>query len=460
MRKTLYIVLVFSLFPFVAEANDGAFSIGPQGGTIYPENNEHIEMLEEEVVYDEATGQFITIFLFRNTSGEAQSVIIGFPVAPSEDSEDEYSENPPTDNELMDEIKNTFKFQTWVDGKYISRELWKIGKGNRYKFAFTTTVIFKPNQTIKIINKFKQGFGYGGDNMGGSFSSIRYILRTGAYWKGNIGKAKIIFKLANPHNLIPQTDTIYRNINSEYVSLTKEKYYWQSFKNPTSVDTINRIITWEFLDFEPDFDIDLTFITGYEGVLDTEFIYYIDSLSACIINKDTICFNKFYTLADKYIYKNQNKGVYERVYKDFAGVLLNSTEKTDSISVHYKVRHRINAFAALNNYEFSNPMWAKIFELFDWYKPETKTPDYSPEIQSLIEKLTAYEKEKQYITEVVIQNETNNKNTEFKDVVFQENDSFSETEIESRNNIRLISFIFGLLILIGSVIYLLKKKKT
>ncbi len=457
MSKTLYFVLVFSLFAFVAEANDGAFSIGPQGGTIYPENNEHIEMLEEEVIYDEATGQFITTFLFRNTSGEAQSVIIGFPVAPSEDSELFYSNNIPSDDELMNEIKNTFKFETWVDEEYISRELWEIGKGNKYKFAFTTTVTFKPNQIRKVVNRFNQGFGYGGSNTGSNFSRIMYILRTGAFWKGNIGKAKIIFKL-NTENELKKTGPKYDLYQNHLFSYRKG---WKSNKTPVSIDSITNTITWEFKDFEPDFDIHFRLYEEFSNGLPVEFLFDIDTLSKYISRNDIGKFEKKLKKLRSYIKINgyQSKNVFNNIYIAYTDNLLNNTKGIDSITAHYKVRHIINAFAALNNYEFSNPMWAKTFELFDWYTPNTKTPDYSPEIQTLIEKLNTYEKEKQYITEVIIQNETNNKPIEINDSVLQKNDSVSETDVKSGNNKWLIVFFFVLLILPGLIVYLLKKRK-
>lgn len=460
MIKPAFLFFILSFFIFQIKANDGAFSIGPQGGTIYPENNEQIEMLEEEVIYDESTGQFVTTFFFRNTSNKMQNVIIGFPVAPSDDSENDFSENPPTDHELMNEIKNTFKFETWVDGDYISRELWEIGKGNRYKFAFTTTVTFKPNQTINVVNKFNQGFGYGGDNMGGRFSSIKYILKTGAYWKGNIGKAKIIFHLNKDyHDFETKKDT--GLLYMDYIGVFHK--HWNASIEPVSFDFVANTITWEFMNFEPDFDIDLSFYNEVGFLLSNEFLNDIDSLSKLITTNDTTRFHELIKGFKKQYKFNDEDISYKKyffvIYLNTAEQLLHNKGKLDSLTVHYKIRHIINAFAALHDYEFSNPLWTKTFTLFDWYTPRTKTPKYSSEITLYINRLREYESKKLYLKKETEQKDTimvkgKNKN----DYLISETVNINENKIESESYTRLVLFISAIILLIGLILYFFKKK--
>ncbi|NPA69095.1 MAG: hypothetical protein GXO50_10840, partial [Chlorobi bacterium] len=92
----IYRVIFFILLSFFmnlkAFADDGAYEVGPQGGSIYPINNKYIQMLKEVVVYDQSSGKFTTTFVFYNTSDSVQKVTFGFPVFPSEDSENYYDD--------------------------------------------------------------------------------------------------------------------------------------------------------------------------------------------------------------------------------------------------------------------------------------------------------------------------------------------------------------------------------
>jgi len=75
----LILILVTAITAF---ADDGPYRIDPRGGTIYPINNEHIQMLKETVIFDQSTGELTTTFIFYNTSDKPQTVTFGFPVFP------------------------------------------------------------------------------------------------------------------------------------------------------------------------------------------------------------------------------------------------------------------------------------------------------------------------------------------------------------------------------------------
>ena len=92
MKNKILIIILLSAINFNIIANDGAYSIGPQGGTLFPIENNSIQMLEETVIYNQSKEAFTTSFIFYNTSDSIQMVTFGFPVLPSMDSEEYYLE--------------------------------------------------------------------------------------------------------------------------------------------------------------------------------------------------------------------------------------------------------------------------------------------------------------------------------------------------------------------------------
>ena len=388
LKKLNLIVSLLSLL-VVVSANDGSYSESPQGGTIYPINNEYIEMLQELVEYDQRTGKISTTFFFRNTSDKAQEVIIGFPVTPEYFSEDEWFETTPSNDSLMIEIEETIKFKTWINDKPIKRELWKIDTTDKkYKFAFLTTIHFEPLETIKVVNKFNQGAGYGGSNLGDNYSVFSYILETGAYWKGKIGRAVIRFKMEDKPLTKSIIDTIGEFADMIYVNVDE----WTYQPEPTTIDTTKYIVEWIYENFEPDFNISIYIHTGPEQIIQADFFDPLDSLSGFIAANNSVGFENYYSELKKNSgYFNYDKSLCKNFYQFNIESLLIEEYKTDPIKIKNKIRHRVNALAALNGYSFSNEMWKKTFELFEWYDPLTKSPKYSPHQLMLILKLKAME---------------------------------------------------------------------
>ncbi len=428
-KLLLFLVLSFSL-NLKARADDGAYSIGPQGGSIYPINNKYIQMLKEVVIYDEIKGEFSTSFVFYNTSDSVQKVTFGFPVFPAEDSEDVEGDITMSKEKQIYEINKKLQFRTWVDNKKISRKLWAIDTSDDYRFAFVITIYFQPKETKTILNKFKQGYGYGGNNMGTQWKDINYILKSGAGWKGVIKNAKIIFKMNPEDNLTFISNTVvtkkflpvYDDPNS--YKLVNFKNGWTFDPEPTNIDYDKNIITWEFKNLEPDFDIKLTKTKNdFDFICGFDFLDYLDTLSSYIISNDTVNFNKYYDkirtrkgLFD--VKKEYCKMLYEQYGKDFF-----KDHKFDDFSKYTnRTRHIVNAYAALNNYKFTNKMWYKMFKLFAWYNPQTKNPVYDTIQEKNIDNLKLFEAGKFYVPanavkkhkeDSRIMNKTNNKDKKF-----------------------------------------------
>ncbi|MEN8121907.1 MAG: hypothetical protein ABFS35_16270 [Bacteroidota bacterium] len=402
--KIFLIITILLLTGIKLKANDGAYDIGPQGGSVYPINNENIQMLEELVVYDQVEGAFTTTFIFTNTSDTIQKVIFGFPVWPSYNSEAYYDEghekNKINKQQQIDEIKKTLQFRTWIDGKLISRKLWATDTIDDYKFAFVTTVIFKPKESKKVVNKFKQGFGYGGDNMGRSWRNIKYILKSGTGWKGVIKKVKIVFKMNKEKNIALTSSS---GISKEFL-LGLDNYYgyrlirskdgWTFSPKPTSISYEKNIVTWEFKNLEPNFDISLTNTErDFEILCRFSFLEYLDTLSSYIILNDTLGFSKYYKKIklqkDLFSVKKDYCKIF---YNEYGNIFLKEHIFDNYSKFTHQTRHIINAYAALNDYKFKNEMWLKMFKLFDWYEPTIKVPKYSLYQAEIIDSLLLFEK--------------------------------------------------------------------
>ncbi len=404
MKYTILIILI-TAFNFYIRANDGAYSIGPQGGTLFPIVNNNIQMLEETVIYDEARASFTTSFVFFNTTDSLQEVTFGFPVLPSMDSEEYYSGIERSDKEKMKEIKEKLRFRTWVDNQEIHRKLLRVDTSGKYEFAFVFSIQFEPNEKKTVINKFLQGFGYGGDNMGRDWKDITYILETGAGWKGLIEKAKIQFVMNPETDLTLYIDTfidINYRFNDNIFYEIKVMNGWEFSPKPTKVDNDKKIITWEFHSFEPDFNIMLTKKTDFDFLRSFDFYTHIDSLSSCIIQNDTVKFVQYLNyLKNKPEIFMVDKELCARMYAEY-GKLFDSEYKLENhMELKNKTRHIINAIAALNGYKFNNKKWFMTFSLFDWYIPTTKEPTYNHEQKIIINDLLLFEKGKKVSTIIV-----------------------------------------------------------
>ncbi|MDP3024305.1 MAG: hypothetical protein Q8O10_02095 [candidate division Zixibacteria bacterium] len=163
------------------------------------------------------------IFILRN-SGESSEVQIGFP---------DLTERSPGQETIQGTINN---FKCFVDGKEIQTE-HKQGVRSpldpelTYPFAYVWRTAFGKHQTHRIVNTY---------SFKGMFSSdgliwLRYVLKTGALWKGKIKKAILEFDLGE--------------IDPRFVTSIR----------PSGFVIRKNKIRWTFSDFEPKEDIEITY---------------------------------------------------------------------------------------------------------------------------------------------------------------------------------------------------------
>lgn len=190
------------------------------GKTIRPRSDSSVRMVSEQVdiTIDNNVAYVLCWFELKN-EGPPDTLEVGFPRGWGE--------------------KELYDFQVWSPSELsftvTEKKLdsaYKDDSGMEIPFWTTFTVPFeKTGQSIRIYISYNSIL----LRKDMTFSDIlfRYILKTGAYWKGTIGEAKITVTL--------------RNTNFDQITKISPKGF---------VKNIN-VMTWHFTDFEPIDDIEL-----------------------------------------------------------------------------------------------------------------------------------------------------------------------------------------------------------
>ena len=237
MNKKILLPVIVTVFLLVAaaEINADSSSLFRFGGTVQPIDNNNVRMAEEKVDI-EVYGGWSKVrceFIFKNDSGDAQNVLMGFP-ASMFGAEGEVPE--------IDETTRLRNFKAYDEGLEKRAKLEKSSSKNAQPGGiaewYTWDVHFEAGQERKIINTYKiQNYSAPWERRTG------YILETGAPWKETIGKAVITFELM---------DISPSNMYEEY---TEPKGY--------KVDK-NKVI-WEMKNFEPKENVILA-MPGYWSI--------------------------------------------------------------------------------------------------------------------------------------------------------------------------------------------------
>jgi hypothetical protein len=191
--------MISALFPSTALANDS--TLGGTGMTVYPIFDTEVEM-EKEVIDIVVKGgcSYVTCkFWFHNT-GESTDLLVGFPTQypGGYESQEELDETMEDEWYNEDHVTQLNWFRTWVDGERV-RVTVKTGlepEGNNadelyFPQWYTWKMHFNAGERIKVVNKYWFVNSYGGENS----EWFSYILRSGATWKGPIGKITIRVRL-------------------------------------------------------------------------------------------------------------------------------------------------------------------------------------------------------------------------------------------------------------------------
>jgi len=226
-----FLLAVLALLPAFRPAFADDASIGRDAEGVFPVHSSDVTMLEESVeirlsspypdswpIYSQVTCQFV----FRNESGSSVDVEMAFPASVRED---EFTERGDT---------RIHDFRASVDGQELDVSLEPASSGPEdappeYDWWYVFTVPFAPGETRTVCNA------YWVKNLTNSIGQVRlaYVLRTGRYWKGPIGRATVTVHLGpvRPYQIM---------------SLVPNRWVF-------SPD--GRTTTWTREDFEPSYDL-------------------------------------------------------------------------------------------------------------------------------------------------------------------------------------------------------------
>lgn len=185
-------VLLF-LLPTVASANDTAWGGTP--GNLFPIQTSEVQMVEEHVILQqnskENSWDVSVEFSFKNISDKPVELVMGFPFYVV-DEESDFAQ-PKGSKPLKANDPVVWNFSNTVDGvstKFKKQEV-KLNEKHPdlyYQWAYVWPMKFKAGQTIKVVNKFRQGIT--ADSSGHIIPN--YILMTGGMWHGGkIGRSQI-----------------------------------------------------------------------------------------------------------------------------------------------------------------------------------------------------------------------------------------------------------------------------
>lgn len=173
----------------VCLANDSSFE--GVGGSFRPTKGENkaIRMSSERVVLTAYANDFATRadFVFRNETGRAQTVRMGFP----EGNFGDVAAAGPL-------RKSGFKrFATWVDGRKTpaKRIFTSEGDADGFDTYWVKTVSFAPHQTRRVRVELLSP--YGGLSSWGFTRALSYSF-TGSNWRGNVGESVMEVRVVQP----------------------------------------------------------------------------------------------------------------------------------------------------------------------------------------------------------------------------------------------------------------------
>lgn len=226
------------LFPITAYADDA--TLGGTGITVFPISDTEVEMEEEIidiVVRDDCS--YVTCQFFFHNTGSSTNLLVGFPtqypgVYESQDELDEEMEDDYYDEMYVTQLN---WFRTFVNGERVRVTVKKGLKpeGNNtdelyFPQWYTWRMHFNADERVKVVNKYWMQNSSGGEDS----EWISYILRSGATWKGPIGKITVRIQLED-YDL---SDTSFEGIEPTYIEE-------------------NGAVVWEAENIEPEQDIEV-----------------------------------------------------------------------------------------------------------------------------------------------------------------------------------------------------------
>lgn len=224
LTKATLFLLIFSIFSIPAIADDAVYE--GDGIDVYPLSNGDIQLVSEVITISPGPGWNVHVDMTFKNHGQDTTVQMGFPV---------FSSYSPDDGKTEDH-----DFQTWVNGEKVVIAK-KHGVPNPVQglqgfpeTVFVHSVNFKSGETKKIVHSYSVG-GYSNANGDWEF---KYILRTGALWKGKIENLKIIYETG--------------------ASWAQSLPCVTPAEHESDLNGGSLILKWEYNNYEPNVDLSIT----------------------------------------------------------------------------------------------------------------------------------------------------------------------------------------------------------
>lgn len=342
-------VLILLIFPLYALANYQNNRDYPEAGVISSVSNDSIIMIEETVIYSNET--FHTVFVFSNSSELTQHVYLGFPVYGG------FSAwgNRISDNELYQEsnqikmIEEYYRFTNTFNGIPFKMSLYP-GNGD-YSAIYIGEIDFQPFQIAIISNSFHQQPDIFDQWTYYTEYELKYYLKSGATWKGNIGKS--IFKYYI-HKEVGNFDTAFNWL----------MYFgWESQPMPDKFyeNTNTLYLEWIFTNYNPEFNIEVKW--GIYNMFNSNF------------DLDTDIGEDWTGKAELIELFQDIDNVKEFVWEMSSEYMLDGNSLEPFI---------LSCIYALNGYIFSDESCLSFFSQFDWYQPIADFYQLSDDYQTLV----------------------------------------------------------------------------
>lgn len=289
------IILLLVTMPFTLITSDDAPVEPTQSGNIMPVYNTDIEMKSEriDIYLNEDDYDVVVEYVFHNT-GKAQAISMGFPNVNKEP----YLVPPITDFEAYENgNKKEIYTKSADDSFYKFKEYVEIFPNtdtNKYHLSMLRDMpvvfecfdtYFKAGETKNIKNKYSQDYYI---NYGGSKRFLAYILKSGAFWKGKIGKIDLYIHL----DKIPEYErknqivyeTYYPDIDDDLEDLKSiEKWI---VKPEKYTEWKGNTIEMHIENIEPDFNMEM--------FMPMPIVYYLEASSTLYSSKNAYSVENLY----------------------------------------------------------------------------------------------------------------------------------------------------------------------
>jgi hypothetical protein len=270
-------ILAFILGEGREVQGNAGYVVGVKGG-VMPLDSSDIELVEEVMLITTTRSNLLdddavylnveSTFLFKNTSGGAVKIRMGFPEQVSTWEEYDYEE----DEVAVDDVVAMVGFTVTVDGKPIEHEVIPAEKNEEldleYDRYYVWSVSFAPGQTRKVVTSYvdhclSDDFGEPSEIPIAPLD-FNYVLRTGKLWKGKIGKFTLRLDPGDricflTECMVPTGEYDIPSVDYRDDPLSLDMSWVPSIGKayPVIVEDENRAmeITWNLEDFDPDDDI-------------------------------------------------------------------------------------------------------------------------------------------------------------------------------------------------------------